>query len=54
MGNSGRIAELFAVNACFENNEFKAQMNKSSKSSNPIFANKKTILEENGNTKVGF
>lgn len=53
IGTSGRIAELFGVNASFENNEFKGDLSKSNNMS-PIFSNKKTILIDKGNNSIGF
>lgn len=54
IGKTGRIAELFGVNARFENNEFRTELQKSSNDLSPIFVNKKTILEEKGNIQIGF
>ena len=54
MGNIGRIAELFGVNAKIENNEFRADLNNYSKNITPIFANKKTKLIEKENSQIGF
>lgn len=54
MGNIGRIAELFGVNGKFENNEFKAELSNSSRSVEPIFASKNTVLVENENSEIGF
>ena len=54
IGKIGRVAELFGVEARFENNEYKGVLDKSSKAVTPIFSDKKTKLIEKDNTQIGF
>ncbi len=53
-GGSGRVAELFGVNADFKENIFKSHLTNGTSQINPIYVNKATKLIEEKNTIQGF